>query len=174
MTEYAEILNAEIAAEAPLKQATLEKMRDNPEAVHLGDATVPNNRRIDPYGFKRVAAGSVAIIRQERDKTRTGSDELYILEASIVVPGVYRFAGTNGNTSTRIRFYVNNVMREQLGDSGSPTSGAWTYDLTAESGDWVEVSVARYAGGTPNYSLSDFRMMADYVPPMGGISKYGI
>jgi len=43
---YDPILNSEIDAESPITESLVTRIRDNPEAVHAGDPTVPDDKRI--------------------------------------------------------------------------------------------------------------------------------
>ncbi len=60
---YDPILNTEVDAESPVTESLMTRMRDNPEAVHAGDATVPLSLRIlIPQAFRTNEVDSALVL----------------------------------------------------------------------------------------------------------------
>lgn len=163
MATYTAIGDAEIAPGQPAFSNVMTRLRENPIAIAQGDATVPDANRIDPYGFKRVSAGAVRIADQGTAFAHTSfagvglkiKANLVFFRAAIIVPGTYTITGTA--TSVTVTIAKN-------GSTVSSGTGARSEAISCVSGDILTVTCG---ATTPSSVLQDFRLVADYIPPMG-------
>jgi hypothetical protein len=163
MTDYIEISDAEVAPGQPAFASVLLRQRNNLTAVAQGDGTITNAQRINPYGFKRVSSGSVRIADQGTDfgfSSFAGiglkiKSSLTFFRASIIVPGTYTITGTA--TSVTVTIAKN-------GTTVSSGTGARSEAIVCVSGDILTVTTG---ATSPDSVLQDFRLVADYIPPIG-------
>lgn len=163
MAEYSEILNTEIEADQPLREGTMTKMRDNPEAFSQGSATVPNSKRVDPAGFKRpTATAQTAVLAHQGQSQLLGDDNgvVRFFQGVVVVPGVYTFAGTRSTaTSNSAKVYVNDV------EDYSASTASFSHEMTLVAGDQIRVDVERTSSASM-ITLTNFRLLSEYFTPM--------
>jgi hypothetical protein len=164
MTQYLAITDPEVESGKPAKGIAAQKLRDNPIAITEGAAGAP---RIEPTALRPVLAGTVVIAHQGDQVPAvlsSNSDRVLLrpssmfFRASIVVPGVYTFAGTANIISVTIRVDGSTVH------SGT---GAISHEMTLTQGQIISANIVGGMDAGLNESLTDFRLMADYVPPMG-------
>lgn len=164
MADYSEITNSEIEADAPLREGTMTKLRDNPLAIAEGAATVPNANKINPAGFKQPTNASQAVVLAYQGGTMNvanGESFPAFFQAVVCVPGVYTVAGTRA-AYLEILVYVNEVLDGTF-DGTSPSS--FTHEMTLAAGDYVRVEV-NHAGPSTTRTTTDFEFRSEYAVPM--------
>lgn len=163
MADYDEILNSEIEADNPLREGTMFKIRDNPEAIAEGAATVPNAKRPYPPGFRNpTATAQATVVAHQGASQRLGdlNTTVRFFQAIVCVPGVYTFAGTRSTTSQNtVNLYINNVD-DGLDDS----TASFTHQMTLSTGDVIRVDVENT--GSSEITLTNFRLLSEYAVPM--------
>jgi hypothetical protein len=165
MSTYSEILDEEVEFKKPARFTTGRKFRDNVLAIAAGDATVPNDKRVDPRGMRRPTAASqtfrLAEQLQETIVVPAFSTRTLFL-CRIIVPGVYTLAGVKDSTSsnTIVRIFVNEV---EVFSAGSGV-GSFSEELTLSAGDKVRLEGQRTDFG--DRTFSECRFMSEYTVPI--------
>lgn len=161
MTEYLEILAAEVEAGKPAKGSTGAKFKNNLLACFEGDETNAATPRLEPLAHRRPIAGAVAIAKQIGSPTVLVPSERAVFRCIVVVPGVYVVAGT-ATSNTRAKVYLGEVEQSTV------DAGAFSTTVTATAGAEITIRIRKIgtASINPDASITDGRILADHVPPM--------
>jgi len=160
MTTYSEIIDAEVEFKKAASFTTARKFRDNVLAIAEGDATVPNDKRVYPPGFRRPTAASQAAVlgRQIFNYTLTSSNPFWF-RGIVVTPGVYTLAGTLSTTSnTQCQIFVNSVL------SFTAVTASFSHEMNLSAGDDVLMIINRTSTGST--TITDCRFLSEYHTPM--------
>ena len=159
MTTYSAISDVETTAGQPAFASVARRQRDNLKALAEGDASVPVAERLTPGSFKPpTAASQTQVIGRQGDaNTSGGAIAPTAFRGTVVVPGVYTFAGTRSTTSGNDVFiFVNDVLAHTASVAG------FTHEMTLAAGDRILVGISTASGVT----FSDFRLLSEFVVPM--------
>jgi hypothetical protein len=163
MSTYSEILDEEVEFKKPARFTTGRKFRDNVLAIAAGDATVPNDKRVDPRGMRRPTSAVQTFRLAEQlssAMTTTSGSPVKFFVCRVIVPGVYTLAGISNTGVTDVDVLVNGSS--VFTNSGS---GAWTHQMTLAAGDSVVLTAER-SSAFSEASVSDARFMSEYPVPI--------
>lgn len=156
---YDTVDDAEIQQDGPISYTTGRKLRDNPIAMFAADDSSETAPRLE-MGALRNPVNSDAVTCSAFSRGLRGeSGSPTVMDAVIVVPGVYRIIGNFSGQPASAEIKLNGVTQATLN-----TNGAFDEALTCVNGDQITIEAG--VAGPWTATLGSFKIKADVAVPI--------